>query len=241
LIRYLPLLCEGAELHLHVEAGVAAISLRYVVELSPVTRDFLVGALVRVLQGWIQGAPRFELWLSNVRPIQSALYSSVFAPLRVEFGSSCDAIVFPDALLAMPSAKANAPVHAALLRTADQLLLDVGRPGSFADQVRRQVSASLAAAGNCAYLVASAMGISGRTLARRLNEEGITFSALLEEVRVECARYYLERSELESRAISRLLGYSCTATFCRAFQRWHGTTPRSYRRRHRAPSSPAEG
>jgi AraC-like DNA-binding protein len=239
-IRYAQLLCEAADLHLHVHRGLASVSLRYALELSPVTRDFLIGALMRALQSSISGAPRLELWLSGVRPRRAPVYDAVFAPLRVEFGSTCDAIVFSDALLNAPCAKANTPVHRALLRAADQLVLDMGRPGSFADRVRRQVSTSLAGAGGCVYSVSRAMGVSGRTLARRLNEEGTTFSLLLDEVRIECARYYLERSDLGPKEISRLLGYSCTATFCRAFQRWHGTTPRNYRRAHRVPSRHSE-
>ena len=78
--------------------------------------------------------------------------------------------------------------------------------------------------------VARAARCSARTLQRRLREAGLTFSGLLEEVRLEIAARMLEDSKKKVRDIALDLGYSDQANFTRAFRRWAGVTPSAYRR-----------
>jgi AraC-like DNA-binding protein len=69
-----------------------------------------------------------------------------------------------------------------------------------------------------------------RTLARRLQSEGTTFSALFDDLRRGLALRYLLRSDLRISEVVFLLGFSEVATFYRAFRRWTGQTPVEYRR-----------
>lgn len=71
--------------------------------------------------------------------------------------------------------------------------------------------------------------MSERSLARYLQEEGTTFSALLEDLRRRMALRYVRHSELSFSEITFLLGFSQAAAFYRAFRRWTGQTPREYR------------
>ncbi|MCP9272525.1 AraC family transcriptional regulator [Mycolicibacterium arenosum] len=73
--------------------------------------------------------------------------------------------------------------------------------------------------------VASHLGISTRTLQRRLGGEGVTFQELLAEVREGLARHYLTQSALSLTEIAFLLGYDDPNSFHRAFNRWTGRTP----------------
>jgi AraC-like DNA-binding protein len=73
------------------------------------------------------------------------------------------------------------------------------------------------------------LGISGRTLQRRLNEEGETFQAILNRTREALAHNYLKRPELTATEISFLLGYEDPSSFFRAFASWTGTTPEQAR------------
>jgi AraC-like DNA-binding protein len=77
---------------------------------------------------------------------------------------------------------------------------------------------------------AVALGISTRTLKRRLAEEGTTFSALLEELRRERAERLLRSTTLSIDAIAETVGYSDVANFTRAFRRWTKTTPTAFRK-----------
>jgi len=71
--------------------------------------------------------------------------------------------------------------------------------------------------------------LSPRTLQARLEAEGTSFSALIEEVRILLAKLYLQRPESSLDEIAEWLGYSEQTSFGRAFRRWTGTSPQKYR------------
>ena len=78
--------------------------------------------------------------------------------------------------------------------------------------------------------VARRLGTSSRSLGRRLAEEGTSFKALVDDIRYELARRYLEQGEHQSKVIAALLGYREVSTFHHAFRRWTGTTPARFSR-----------
>jgi AraC-like DNA-binding protein len=78
--------------------------------------------------------------------------------------------------------------------------------------------------------VAGAVGMRPRTLQRRLSEANTTFSALVEEVRMTAAMAMLEDNTVRLCDIASQLGYTDQANFTRAFRRWTGVSPRTYRR-----------
>jgi AraC-like DNA-binding protein len=78
--------------------------------------------------------------------------------------------------------------------------------------------------------IASDLGMSVRTLSRRLADEGQTFSTILEELRSDMANRYLQNSSLSISQIAWLLGYSEVSSFAHAFQRWTGNSPTSVRK-----------
>ena len=71
--------------------------------------------------------------------------------------------------------------------------------------------------------------MSTRTLARKLNAEGVTFADILDQLRSALAQRYLSERELPISEISWLLGYSEVSSFTHAFKRWTGKTPRQFR------------
>ncbi|NVB85673.1 MAG: AraC family transcriptional regulator [Kofleriaceae bacterium] len=78
---------------------------------------------------------------------------------------------------------------------------------------------------------ATALGISSRTLRRRLSERGTTYQQLRDDARRARAIELLERSAIAVEVIASELAYSDAGSFVRAFQRWTGETPQAYRRR----------
>lgn len=70
--------------------------------------------------------------------------------------------------------------------------------------------------------VAARLGLTARTLQRRLAAEGTTFQAVLDTVRAELSRHYLERSTYSVSEIAFLLGFEEPASFTRAVRGWHG-------------------
>ena len=81
--------------------------------------------------------------------------------------------------------------------------------------------------------VAADLGMSGRTLARRLASEGHSFSRILDDLRLALARRYLAESDMSISEIAWLLGYSEVGNFTHAFHRWTGTNPRTERAKAR--------
>ena len=78
---------------------------------------------------------------------------------------------------------------------------------------------------------ARALGMSTRTLQRRLRERGIVFASLVDEVRRRLSARYLADSALTLGEIAWLLGYSESSAFNRAYRRWTGRSPSADRRR----------
>ena len=71
--------------------------------------------------------------------------------------------------------------------------------------------------------------MSGRTLRRQLSVLGTSYRQLLDQVRSDLARQYLENSNMSVEQVAQLLGYTETTNFRRAFKRWLGVSPRDYR------------
>ena len=99
-------------------------------------------------------------------------------------------------------------------------------------QVKDTLRRSLAGKRPTLRDVAQELGLSARTLQRRLTEAGITFQQLVEETRRELARHYLKQRAVELNEAAFLLGFEDANSFFRAFQVWEGTSPTEWRTRH---------
>jgi AraC-like DNA-binding protein len=109
-----------------------------------------------------------------------------------------------------------------------QILQSMGLDGQLAPRVRsllaRHPKGILSNEG-----AARAIHVSTRTFRRRLEAEGVTFSALADDERRRRALLLLRSNDLSLQEIGDRLGYSDVANFSRAFRRWTGRTPRAYR------------
>jgi len=81
--------------------------------------------------------------------------------------------------------------------------------------------------------IASRLGTSSRTLSRRLAAEGVTFNAVLRNLRAQLARKYLSDPALSISEIAWLLGYDEYTSFAHAFKRWTGKPPGQARSKRR--------
>lgn len=102
---------------------------------------------------------------------------------------------------------------------------DLATDAAFGTKVRAILVELLPAGAGTTHGVARHLGISTRTLQRRLGEEGATFQEILADVREDLARHYLTQSALSLTEIAFLLGYDDPNSFHRAFSRRTGRTP----------------
>ena len=100
----------------------------------------------------------------------------------------------------------------------------------FATLVRSTIRRAVGSGDLGAEHAARSLGVSTRTLHRRLREQRTTYQRLLNDVRRDAALVHLEEGRLSLGEIAFVLGYSEPSAFHRAFKRWTGETAASYRR-----------
>lgn len=76
---------------------------------------------------------------------------------------------------------------------------------------------------------ADRLGVSQRTLQRRLQDAGSSYKQVVDQTRMEIARRLLSGTGRRIKDVATALGYVEPRSFTRAFERWTGTTPRAYR------------
>ena len=113
---------------------------------------------------------------------------------------------------------------------ARMLLAQRPLPDDFVGKVRQEIVRDLHGGEATRDSIAKRLNVSPRTMQRRLDEHGVTFADLLDEVRAELAKNKLIGSDLSLAEIGFLLGFSEQSSFTRAFKRWTGKTPLEYRR-----------
>jgi len=96
-------------------------------------------------------------------------------------------------------------------------------------QVRGEISRALSEGVPGISDVATSLGMSGRTLQRRLADHGYTFQVLVDESRRQLAERLLQQTDYSLAEVAFMTGYSEQSAFTRAFKRWAGQTPRSFR------------
>lgn len=97
-------------------------------------------------------------------------------------------------------------------------------------QVKRELLGHLPSGAPTQGVVARAVGLSARTLHRRLAQAGTSFEKLLDETRRELGAEYVRRADYSVSEIAYLLGFAETSSFNRAFRRWTGKSPSEFRR-----------
>lgn len=100
-------------------------------------------------------------------------------------------------------------------------------------RVRIQISRALSEGVPMISDVAAKLGMSGRTLQRRLADQGYSYQAVIDESRRQLAERLLQQTNYALAEITFMTGFSEQSAFTRAFKRWLGQTPRSYRSRFR--------
>ncbi|MEM9723838.1 MAG: AraC family transcriptional regulator [Pseudomonadota bacterium] len=167
-----------------------------------------------------------EIQTRRPRPGHAGAYGDLFeCPCRFEMDR--DAMLFPAALWDAPMRRSNPVTHAlmraqceeaaATLRGARRLS---GRVAALIAEDPRRFRAIAAAA--------DALGLSARTLQRRLEAEGASFTELSAQARIELAMRILRRREASVDDVAWRLGYSSTANFRTAFKRRTGLTIRGF-------------
>jgi AraC-like DNA-binding protein len=230
--RYARLINDVLDVKLEEEGSIALVRLENRVALPRAAADFQVGAFFRNhVSAWL-GSRLGELtvWFTHDCPADLGEYERTFDPAQVRFSASVLAFAFDRRILEQPLPKADPNLQAMLVPYADQMLSALPPAHDVTANVRSLVGLQLAEGGPDVGKVAARLGMSLRTLARRLEDEGTTFRELVDDVRQQLALELVSRRAATFSEISDQLGFSQVAAFHRAFRRWTGQTPLDYRR-----------
>jgi AraC-like DNA-binding protein len=149
---------------------------------------------------------------------------------RVRFGAGSNSMSLTASDTSRPMHDADAALQGIIRRRLENALGDRDRSNSTAisTRVRRVVVEHLGQSVLTLEAVATALAVSRRTLTRRLAEERVSFTHILDEVRRDFAYTLLQDRTLSISDIAFFLQYSEPAAFHRSFRRWTGRTPRAF-------------
>jgi AraC-like DNA-binding protein len=149
-------------------------------------------------------------------------------PVPIEFDDTFNGLSTTREAVLRPNPRADA----AMARHARRLLhlLPVKSINETTrDRVRRAITLLLPRGRATIEQVAAQLGMSPRSLQRRLDDEGYQFAVLLAEVRRELATAYLANSGHPVTTVAGLLGYASPSSFTRWFAGTFGATPQAWR------------
>lgn len=158
---------------------------------------------------------------SHAAPQSTQLHQRLFGA-QLEFGSEFDGIVLAQGELDRVNALSD-PLMAGYAK--DFVDLQPRRTRSVAHDVRRAVHVLLPRGRSSVDQVAQSLGLSARTLQRHMEQEGVNFQAVVNEVRRELAMRYLEGQVHSVSQIAELLGFAQTSVFSRWFSQQYGRPP----------------
>ncbi|MEM1273329.1 MAG: AraC family transcriptional regulator [Pseudomonadota bacterium] len=148
----------------------------------------------------------------------------------VEFGADQDAMLLSHASLAEPTLLGDEGITQFLVSHLDSELSAIDDTPALSARTKNEVARALSEGLPKMTEIARRMGMSVRSFHRRLAAEGVTFQTLTEETRREIAVGMLREERYALSEIAFLTGFSEQSAFTRAFKRWTGQTPASYRK-----------
>ena len=208
----------------------------FIVWESPDDAEYVRPATETVLTGyvgigkwitWTHGEDILAIKFRHQKPTHADLLDAAF-DCAVQFNQPFDMIEINASIVDQPLPGANPPLVDRLSRRLDNVLLSMDDPNSARLAVYRILERSLAEGRSTITYVSEQIGLSERTLRRRLAEEQQNFRTILSQVRRDVCEIYMNEPNRSMVEVSQLLGYSEHSAFIRAFKGWFGMTPTEY-------------
>lgn len=168
------------------------------------------------------------LFLKNRARGPADVYEQHFG-CPVHFEAERNAFEISDEALRTPNKLGDATIAQFFDQHLEKELAALADDAGLEKRVRIAVGQALSEGVPTVSEVAKALGMSGRTLQRRLSDKSVSFQALVDLARKELAEQLLQETDYSLAEVAFLTGFAEQSGFTRAFKRWAGQTPRSFR------------
>lgn len=168
------------------------------------------------------------LRLCRPKPADTSRYQQIFG-CPIEFKAEIDEMVFENSCLDIAIPTANPE----LARINEQILAEYHAKLNKEDvvtSVLRKISEHLSTAEPSQEKIAAELGMSSRSLHRKLKERNVTYKALLDDTRKNLALQFIKQPELSITDIAYQLGFFDSSSFSKSFKRWFDKTPSQWRK-----------
>ena len=240
--QFHPLLLDDTRLQLSEQASSARVCCDFPRVSAAADRslaELIVAGLVRTLRAF--GCARSDIHavcFEHTRPAHHQAYSQAFSGTE-RFAQAFTGVEFSQHLLDRLHLHRQPELETLLRAQAERSLERLARPSTCVERVRGLMARTCAGAHPHAYAgqgkalsmarAARTLGLSVRSLRRRLEDEGSSYRAVTQSVLQESATSLLRNPDLTLQAIAHVLGFADVSAFHKAFKRWTQLTPAEYR------------
>jgi AraC-like DNA-binding protein len=190
--------------------------------------EMLVVGLTRLISSFSPQARVDSVSFEYATPEYEQEYARVLE-VTPTFGQPATSIVFDRALMNVVSLHRDEDVHEALRAVAERRIRRLTQDASFTSRLRDLLIEQGRTQQPDMDRVARTLGLSKRSLRRRLVAEGSSYKTVVKEALALVAKQYLRDKRLTIQETAYEMGFADTSTFHRAFKRWTGRTPSVYR------------
>jgi AraC-like DNA-binding protein len=197
-------------------------------KLLPEGSDFAAGVTALSIRQLIDDCVQpLEVLLPRERPADERPYRRFFQ-CPVSFGAEQATLIYPASILSLPCRHADPKLLGILRRQAEDVIAKLPSDALLSVRVRALLAKDMERGERAVAEVARSLGLSERTLRRRLSEAGTGYRELLDDVRRERALMLADQGAQTATEIAMLVGFDDSTAFARAFRRWTGVLPREY-------------
>jgi len=231
-VRYTRIVSDGPQLELLEETDSATLRLTLTNWELPVVRlaaEFSTVSLLRLIRRFAGDAACVErVFFAYDAPEYCDEYTRVFEG-REQFGHAFTGLQFDRAWLDRTQLNRSAELRALLEARAELLLAKVDQGAPAADRVKRWLASQSARTRPTMDDIARELGMSARSLRRKLREERTAFSALVSDALAIRAKRLLADPRCSIQETAWAMGFDTPSAFSRAFKRWTGMAPSRFR------------
>jgi AraC-like DNA-binding protein len=199
--------------------------------LHPGRAEFALATALRFArEGTGENIVPLHVCFAHAAPYDTSEHRRFFG-IPVRFGAGSNSMLVGAADAARPLHGADEALSGVIRRRLEKVLAEhpPSAPGPLSGRVRHVIVERLGATALGPSAIARELGVSRRTLSRRLSEEGTSFRNIVDDVRRELACALLHDRTSSVADVAFFLQYSEPAAFNRSFRRWTGQTPSEFR------------